>query len=86
MNRSSLKVLMKLCLPFLWIVNGQCDITSHCRSQKMLTNKKDDCNLAIATKTGYSYQTQYVGRSGGSIRDRLTAHLTLKKSIFSNMP
>ncbi len=32
---------------------------------------------AIATKTGYSYQTQYVGRSGGSIRDRLSAHLTL---------
>jgi hypothetical protein len=33
---------------------------------------------AIATKTGYSYNTQYVGRSGRSIQSRLKAHLTGK--------
>jgi len=32
---------------------------------------------AIATKTGWSYNTQYVGRSKNDIRGRLKAHLTL---------
>jgi hypothetical protein len=31
---------------------------------------------AIATKTGWSYNTQYVGRSGISIRGRLQSHLS----------
>ncbi|BAZ06178.1 GIY-YIG nuclease family protein [Calothrix sp. NIES-3974] len=31
---------------------------------------------AIATKTGWSYNTQYVGRSGRSIRGRLQNHLS----------
>jgi hypothetical protein len=31
---------------------------------------------AIATKTGWSYNTQYVGRSGRSIRGRLQSHLS----------
>ncbi|MFB2891640.1 GIY-YIG nuclease family protein [Aerosakkonemataceae cyanobacterium BLCC-F50] len=31
---------------------------------------------AIATKTGWSYNTQYVGRSGRSIRNRLQSHLS----------
>lgn len=31
---------------------------------------------AIATKTGWSYNTHYVGRSGRSIRGRLQAHLS----------
>jgi GIY-YIG catalytic domain len=31
---------------------------------------------AIATKTGSSYNTQYVGRSGRSIRNRLQSHLS----------
>lgn len=31
---------------------------------------------AIATKTGWSYNTQYVGRSGRSIRNRLQSHFS----------
>ncbi len=31
---------------------------------------------AIATKTGWQYNTHYVGRSGRSIRGRLQAHLS----------
>lgn len=31
---------------------------------------------AIATKTGWRYNTQYVGRSGRSMRGRLQAHLS----------
>ena len=31
---------------------------------------------AIATKTGSSYNTQYVGRSGSSIRNRLQSHFS----------
>jgi len=31
---------------------------------------------AIATKTGWSYNTQYVGRSGRSIRGRLENHFS----------
>jgi GIY-YIG catalytic domain len=31
---------------------------------------------AIATKTGWSYNTHYVGRSGRSIRGRLNSHLS----------
>jgi hypothetical protein len=31
---------------------------------------------AIATKTGWSYNTQYVGRSGRSIHGRLQSHLS----------
>jgi hypothetical protein len=52
--------------------NGELDISQLSRADKA------PGVYAIATKTGTNYQTQYVGRSGRSIRDRLTAHLTGK--------